>query len=258
MQTALGTARGIERRSYELFGNAGQNGGRRRPVRRAPIGSGFIEHARVQLLAAAQGSRRAAACLEGLQPALEIAAGAGNAYACDILGAMCASGLGARRSIDQAREWIMRAVRLLEDDVRRPIAGKHGFTLLPSADPELAYRPLYTETGVLVTNEIGTARMVDGALCFDRWGRPVLNERFEPGRGPTHATPRSVAARIARESTLEDFAWACRRTTRDFRQVLIDARVIAHARMRFQRCGGGRPVAHATGPVTHAQDEYRT
>ena len=234
MHTAFGTARRIERGCYELFGNAGQNGGRRRPMRRAPAGGDLIERARVQLRAAAQGSRRAAACLERLQPALEVAAGAGNACACDILGAMRASGLGAGRSVDEAREWIMSAVRLLEDDVRRPTAGKHGFMLLPTGDPELAYRPLYTATGVLVTNEIGTARVVDGAICFDRWGHPVLNERVEPGHGPTYATPRSVAARIARDSTLEDFAWACRRTTRDFRQMLIDARVIAHARMRFQ------------------------
>jgi hypothetical protein len=234
MQTALGRAQGIERRSYELFGSIGQNGGRRRPVRRAPAGGDLIEQARVQLLAAAKGSRRAALCLEGLQAMLSSAAGAGNAYACEILAAMCASGLGARRSIDEAREWIMRAVQLLEDDVRRPTAGKHGFMLLPTAVPHSAYRPLYTATGVLVTNEIGTARVADGAVCFDRWGRPVLNERSEPGHGPTHATPRSVAARIARDSTLEDFAWACRRTTREFRQVLIEARVIAHARMRFQ------------------------
>jgi len=99
-----------------------------------------------------------------------------------------------------------------------------------------AYRPLYSASGVLITNEIGTASMHDGAILFDRWGRPVLEESFEPCAGPTRASPRSVAARIARESTLEDFAWGCHRTTPEFRLALLDARVIAHGRMGFQRC----------------------
>jgi hypothetical protein len=120
--------------------------------------------------------------------------------------------------------------------VRRPLAGDHGFMLLPTDEPATAYRPLYTVAGVLITDEIGIARTERGALCFDRWGRPVLDENAGYSLGPTRATPKAVAARIARESTLEDFAWACRRTTCEFRRALIDARVIAHGRMGFQRC----------------------
>jgi hypothetical protein len=114
--------------------------------------------------------------------------------------------------------------------------------LLPGEDPKLAYRPLYTSSGVLITDELGTARMEGGAILFDRWGRPELAESFDICGGPTRATPKSVAARLAREATLEDFAWACRRTTPQFRDALLDARVIAHGRMGFQRCRV-RPVS---------------
>jgi hypothetical protein len=127
-------------------------------------------------------------------------------------------------------------VELHEDRVSRPLAGDHGFMLLPTDEPQSAYRPLYTIGGVLISDEIGTARMHDGAILFDRWGRPELEESFDACGGPTRATPKSVAARIARESTLEDFAWACRRTTAQFRQALLDARVIAHGRMGYLRC----------------------
>jgi hypothetical protein len=197
----------------------------------------LIEEARWLLVRAVRGSTRAAAHLQALKAALIGTARTGDAYACEILAAMCASGLGVARNPEQAREWIVRAVELLEDHVRRPVVGGHGFMLLATDEAEAAYRPLYTVEGVLITDEIGTARSQGGEICFDRWGRPVMEEGFEDRGGPTRATPRSVAARIARESTLEDFAWACRRTTREFRLALIDARVIAHGRMGFQRCG---------------------
>jgi hypothetical protein len=196
----------------------------------------LVEEARWRLLRAGKGSARAAADLRALKAPLTYAAGKGNAYACEILAAMCASALGTPRAPEQAREWLLRAVELLEDHVRRPMAGDHGFMLLPTDDPKLAYRPLYTASGVLVTDEIGTARTDGGAILFDRWGRPELDENFQLCGGPTRATPKSVAARIAREATLEDFAWACRRTTPQFRDALLDARVIAHGRMGFQRC----------------------
>ena len=198
----------------------------------------LVEEARWRLLRAGKGSARAAADLRALKAPLTYAAGKGNAYACEVLAAMCASALGTPRAPEQAREWLLRAVELLEDHVGRPMAGDHGFMLLPSDDPKLAYRPLYTASGVLISDEIGTARMADGAIVFDRWGRPELAEYFELCGGPTRATPKSVAARIAREATLEDFAWACRRTTPQFRDALLDARVIAHGRMGFQRCRG--------------------
>ncbi|HEX2829715.1 MAG TPA: hypothetical protein VHP37_25440 [Burkholderiales bacterium] len=196
----------------------------------------LVEEARWRLLRAGKGSARAAADLRALKAPLVYAAGKGNAYACEILAAMCASALGTPRAPEQAKEWLIRAVELLEDHVRRPMPGDHGFMLLPSEDPKLAYRPLYTSSGVLITDEIGTARMDGGAMLFDRWGRPELAESVELCSGPTRATPKSVAARIAREATLEDFAWACRRTTPAFREALLDARVIAHGRMGFQRC----------------------
>ena len=201
----------------------------------------LVEEARWRLLRAGKGSARAAADLRALKAPLTYAAGKGNAYACEILAAMCASALGTPRAPEQAREWLQRAVELLEDHVSRPMPGDHGFILLPSDDPKLAYRPLYSSAGVLITDEVGTARMDGGAILFDRWGRPELAESFQLCSGPTRATPKSVAARIARESTLEDFAWACRRTTPQFRDALLDARVIAHGRMGFQRCRT-RPV----------------
>jgi hypothetical protein len=194
----------------------------------------LIEEARWLLLRAVRGSARAARDLHALKTALIGRASEGAAYACEILAAMCASGLGADRNPDDAREWLVRAVELLEDHVQRPVAGDHGFMLLPTEEPEYAYRPLYTAEGVLITDEIGAARTNGAQVCFDRWGRPLVD--VEVCGGPTRATPKSVAARIAREATLEDFAWACRRTTRQFRLALIDARVIAHGRMGFQRC----------------------
>ena len=202
----------------------------------------LIEEARWRLLRAGKGSARAAADLRALKAPLTYAAGKGNGYACEILAAMCASALGTPRAPEEAREWLLRAVELLEDHVRRPMPGSHGFMLLPSEDPKTAYRPLYTSSGVLITDEVGTARIDDGEIVFDRWGRPELVESFETFGGPTRATPKSVAARIAREATLEDFAWACRRTTAQFRESLLDARVIAHGRMGFQRCRT-RPVS---------------
>ena len=201
----------------------------------------LVEEARWRLLRAGKGSARAAADLRALKAPLTYAAGKGNAYACEVLAAMSASALGTPRAPEQAREWLLRAVELLEDHVRRPMPGDHGFMLLPSEDPRSAYRPLYTSSGVLIADEIGTARMDGGAILFDRWGRPELAESVELCGGPTRATPKSVAARIAREATLEDFAWACRRTTAQFRDALLDARVIAHGRMGFQRCRA-RPV----------------
>jgi hypothetical protein len=197
----------------------------------------LIEEARWLLLRAVRGSARAARDLHALKPALIGRASKANAYACEILAAMCASGLGADRNPDDAREWLVRAVELLEDHVQRPLAGDHGFMLLPTEEPECAYRPLYTAEGVLITDEIGAACTNLGEVCFDRWGRPLVDVHV--CRGPTRATPKSVAARIAREATLEDFAWACRRTTRQFRLALMDARVIAHGRMGFQRCRSG-------------------
>ena len=199
-------------------------------------GDRLVEEARWRLLRAGKGSARAAADLRALKAPLTYAAGKGNAYACEVLAAMSASALGTPRAPEQAREWLLRAVEILEDHVRRPMPGDHGFMLLPSEHPKLAYRPLYTASGVLITDEVGTARAERGALVFDRWGRPELAESFELCGGPTRATPKSVAARIAREATLEDFAWACRRTTPQFRDALLDARVIAHGRMGFQRC----------------------
>ena len=198
----------------------------------------LVEEARWRLLRAGKGSARAAADLRALKAPLTYAAGKGNAYACEILAAMCASALGTSRAPEQAREWLTRAVELLEDHVRRPMPGDHGFMLLPGEDPRSAYRPLYTSSGVLITDEVGTARVDGGEIVFDRWGRPELAESFETFGGPTRATPKSVAARIAREATLEDFAWACRRTSAQFREALLDARVIAHGRMGFQRCRG--------------------
>ncbi len=196
----------------------------------------LVEEARWRLLRAGRGSARAAADLRALKERLVYAAGKGNAYACEVLAAMCSSGLGTARNAEIAHEWMLRSVELLQAHVRRPLAGSHGFMLLPTDDAAAAYRPLYTASGVLITDEIGTARMDGGAILFDRWGRPELKESFELCSGPTRATPKSVAARIARESTLEDFAWACHRTTAPFRLALIDARVIAHGRMGFQRC----------------------
>jgi hypothetical protein len=201
-----------------------------------PPGEVLIEEARWLLLRWVRGSPRAAMDLDALKPALITQAHTGDAHACELLAAMCAGGLGAARRPEEAREWIVRAVELLEDDARRPVAGEHGFMLLPTDEPGAAYRPLYTISGVLITDEIGIARTQRGVLCFDRWGRPVLEESVAGSRGPTRATAKAVAARIAREATLEDFAWACRRTTREFRRALIDARVIAHGRMGFQRC----------------------
>jgi hypothetical protein len=166
---------------------------------------------------------------------------------------MCSSGLGARRSVEEGREWLVRAVHLLEDDVERPVAGAHGFMLLPNERADAAYRPLHTARGVLITNQIGTARMVDGAICFDRWDHPVLRLGDEIGCAPVRATPRSVAARIARESTLEDFAWACGHTSAEFRRMLIDARVIAHGRMGSQHSRNGSPAAALTGGRNRSQ-----
>ncbi|MGZ5092320.1 MAG: hypothetical protein ACXWIP_14090 [Burkholderiales bacterium] len=197
----------------------------------------LIEEARWLLLRAVRGSARAARDLHALEAALIGRASKRDAYACEILAAMCASGLGADRNPEDAREWLVRAVELLEDHVQRPVAGDHGFMLLPTEEPECAYRPLYTAEGVLITDEIGAARTNLGEVCFDRWGRPLVD--VQVCRGPTRATAKSVAARIAREATLEDFAWACRRTTRQFRLALIAARVIAHGRMGFQRCRSG-------------------
>jgi hypothetical protein len=208
----------------------------------------LVEEARWRLLRASRGSARAAADLRALKAPLVYAAGKGNAYACEILAAMSSSGLGGARDAAVAREWMLRAVELLESHLSRPLPGRHGFMLLPSESPEAAYRPLYTAGGVVITDEIGTARMDGGTVLFDRWGRPELVESFELCSGPTRATARSVAARIARESTLEDFAWACRRTTQEFRQMLLDARVIAHGRLGFQRCrtaGAARLAAAA-------------
>jgi hypothetical protein len=202
----------------------------------------LIEEARWRLLRAGKGSAHAAADLDALKPALAAAADRGDPYACEVLAAMCARGAGTPRSAEEARQWTVRAVDLLHGKVERPAAGRSGFLLSPTDKPEHAYRPLYTKGGVLVTNEIGTASTHEGRVCFDRWGRPELNESRDPCGGPTRASPRSVAARIARESTLEDFAWACQRTTPEFRAALIDARVIAHGRMQFQRCRR-RPLA---------------
>jgi hypothetical protein len=208
----------------------------------------LVEEARWRLLRASRGSARSAADLRGLKAPLVYATGKGNAQACEILAAMSSSGLGGMRDAALAKEWMLRAVELLESSVARPLPGRHGFMLLPSESPQTAYRPLYTAGGVLIMDEIGTARLDGGAVCFDRWGRPELAESFELCTGPTRATRRSVAARIARESTLEDFAWACRRTTPEFRQMLLDARVIAHGRLGFQRCrsaGAARLAAAA-------------
>lgn len=193
-----------------------------------------VDSARALLQKAVRGHAGAAAELELLNADL-VARARVDPRACEILAAMSASGLGSPRSAPNAREWIMRAIRLLEDRVRRPIAGDHGFMLLAADQARNAYRPLYTAEGVLVTDEIGTARIAGGEVCFDRWGRPVLTESAGAAGGPARATPQAVAARIARHSTLEDFVWACRRTTPQFRLALIDARVIAHGRMGFQR-----------------------
>jgi hypothetical protein len=206
-----------------------------------PPGEVLIEEARWLLLRCVRGSPRATIDLEVLKPALIKQAHTGDAQACELLAAMCAGGLAVARSPEEAREWMVRAVELLEDGVRRPVAGNHGFMLLPTDEPRAAYRPLYTVAGVVITDEIGIARTERGALCFDRWGRPVLHDAAYC-RGPSRATAKAVAARIARESTLEDFAWACRRTTREFRRALIDARVIAHGRMGFQRCRRLAPI----------------
>jgi hypothetical protein len=206
------------------------------PVCDVARGGRLVETARALLQRAVRGDATASRALRAREEPLAARAATGDPYACEILAAMCAGGLGSARNPERAREWMVRAVELLEEHVRRPIPGMHGFMLLPSDAPERAYRPLYTAAGVLVTDEIGTARTQGGAIVFDRWGRPVLREYSVAGDGPTRATPKAVAARIARESTLEDFAWACRRTTRDFRSALIDARVIAHGRMSFQRC----------------------
>jgi hypothetical protein len=195
-----------------------------------------VEEARWRLHRAGRGSTHAAADLRAIRTALEDAAGRGDAYACEVLAAMCARGVGTSRSAEQAREWLIRAIGLLEGKVQRPMPGGSGFLLHPTDKARDAYRPLYSASGVLITNEIGTASMHDGAILFDRWGRPVLDESFKPCAGPTRASPRTVAARIARESTLEDFAWGCHRTTPEFRLALLDARVIAHGRMGFQRC----------------------
>jgi hypothetical protein len=188
------------------------------------------------LLRAARGSARAVSDLDALRARLVDQAKTGDARACELLAAMCASGLGAVRDAQHAREWLVRAVELLEPHVRRPVPGKHGFLIAPTQSAASAYRPLYTSTGVLITDEIGTARFdAQGAACFDRRGRPEVIESLDTGNGPTRATPKAVAARIARDSTLEDFAWACRRTTPDFRRALLDARSIAYARMAYQR-----------------------
>jgi hypothetical protein len=210
--------------------------------RAVPPSEVLIEEARWLLLRSVRGSPRAGRDLEVLRPVVIRQAHTGDAQACELLAAMCAGGLGVARSPEEAREWIVRAVELLEDGVRRPVAGNHGFMLLPTDEPAAAYRPLYTVAGVLITDEIGIARTERGALCFDRWGRPVLDENAGFSGGPTRATAKAVAARIARESTLEDFAWACRRTTHELRRALIDARVIAHGRMGFQRCGRLAPT----------------
>jgi hypothetical protein len=214
-----------------------------------PPGEVLVEEARWLLLRAFRGSPRAAMDLDALKPALISQAHTGDARACELLAAMCAGGAGAARHPEEAREWIIRAVELLEDGVRRPAAGVHGFMLLPTDEARAAYRPLYTIAGVLITDEIGIARTERGALCFDRWGRPLLDESVGGARGPTRATAKAVAARIARESTLEDFAWACRRTTCEFRRALIDARVIAHGRMGFQRCRSPAPARLPGGSV---------
>lgn len=202
----------------------------------------LVEEARWRLLRTGKGSAHAAADLDALKPALVAAADRGDPYACEVLAAMCARGAGTPRSSEEARQWIHRAVELLQGKVHRPVAGKGGFLLAPTDRAEHAYRPLYTAGGVVLTNEIGTASTHEGRICFDRWGRPLLRESLDPCGGPTRASPRSVAARIAREATLEDFAWACQRTTPEFRQALVEARVIAHGRMAFQRCRR-RPLA---------------
>ena len=216
--------------------------------RAIPRGEVLIEEGRWLLLRSSRGSRRANRDLRTLKPALTGQAHTGDAQGCELLAAMCAGGLGTVRSPEEAREWMVRAVELLEDGARRPVPGNHGFMLLPTDEPAAAYRPLYTIAGVLITDEIGIARTERGALCFDRWGRPMLDENAGYSRGPTRATAKAVAARIARESTLEDFAWACRRTTREFRRALIDARVIAHGRMSFQRCNRLAPTRLTTPP----------
>ena len=245
----------VTERSGILFGSVAA-AAPQRPKARLPLATSVIEHARIQLLAAIEGSARAAARLYAVKPALAAAAGNGNAQACEILSAMCAAGLGVRRNREEAREWLVRAVHLLEDDVEPPMPGTHGFVLLPTDRADAAYRPLYTAHGALVTNEIGVARAVDGAICFDRRDHPVLQRADEIGCAAIRATPRLVAARIARDSTLEDFAWACGHTSAQFRQKLIDARVIARGRMGSERGKkGAPPIAAASGIAPQARFE---
>jgi hypothetical protein len=151
---------------------------------------GVVEEARGLLQRAVRGSSAAAADLQVLKPDLNSRARL-DPQACEILAAMSASGLGTARNPGEAREWIMRAIRLLEDRVRRPVAGNHGFMLVPAEEPRNAYRPLYTAEGVLVTDEIGIARTEAGEICFDRWGRPVLTQSSGAWGGPTR-TPRDA------------------------------------------------------------------
>src|SRR5829696_8926159 len=94
----------------------------------------LVEEARWRVLRAGKGNARAAADLRALKAPLTYAAGKGNAYACEVLAAMCASALGTPRAPEQAREWLLRAVELLEDHARRPVSGDHGFVLLPTDD----------------------------------------------------------------------------------------------------------------------------
>jgi hypothetical protein len=207
----------------------------------------LIQGARTLLLHAVRGCVNAAADLRDLKSALVFRASKADPYACEILAAMCASGLGAKRDSEEAREWLVRAVELLEDQVRRPEAGNHGFVLF--GDEGTPYRPLYTAEGVLITDEIGFARRHGTAIRFDRYGRPLVDEGCG---GPTRAAPKAVAACIARKATLEDFAWSCRRTTAEFRAALIDARVIAHGRMGFQRYGRGQDRLPLAAPLGNA------
>src|SRR3954467_647138 len=99
----------------------------------------LVEEAPWRLLPASRGSARAAADLRGLKAPLVYAAGKGNAQACEILAAMSSSGLGGTRDPAVAKEWMLRAVELLESHVGRPLPGRHGFMLLPGDAPEAAY-----------------------------------------------------------------------------------------------------------------------
>src|SRR3954469_8325834 len=83
----------------------------------------LIAEARWRLLRVGKGSAHAAADLDAFRPALEAAAERGDPHACEILASMYARGAGAPRSTDMAREWLVRAVELLQGKVERPIAG---------------------------------------------------------------------------------------------------------------------------------------